>query len=89
MSKKKNMQDIDLLTVYHIHVFPDWLKDVVINNLEKKIDARQKKDLLKNIVAYLVQNNVFTQKEIASMAKCSSARISQIMTNGGKKSKRR
>jgi predicted XRE-type DNA-binding protein len=46
----------------------------------EKQDGRQKKDLLKNIIAHLVQENVFTQAKIATIAKCSPARISQIMS---------
>lgn len=45
----------------------------------EKMDGRQKKDLLGNIIWYLKTNNLFTQSKIAEIAKCSPARISQIV----------
>jgi len=67
------------LCVVHVHVFPEWLQNLVHNGTELKVNGRQKKDLLTNIIAYLVSNDILTQTQIAEIAECSDARISQIM----------
>lgn len=70
-----------ILNHVHIHVFPE-LKGLLTNDNGEKLNGRQKKDLLFNIVAHLVKENIFTQKQISEIAKCSTARISQILKEG-------